>query len=280
MTNTTIILAKGNHEYDGSADCPRCLFEAYNLIKRKKFTDSRPPGVSSALHIFGMRLNDCLDDQTRQALTRYLPNGADVLDGTHNDGHEETRGYIALDWLIRTYLLRFLELSPRLTEAAASVRALARIDSLEAAAAAGPVVRAAGDAAWDAAGDAARDAAGDAARDAAGAAALDAAWDAAWDAAGAAARDAAGAAARDAARAAARDAARAAAGAAARAAAWDAARAAAWDAAWDAARDAAGDAAGDAARDAARKVLRPTVVILQESALALYDQMIRGTWDD
>jgi hypothetical protein len=47
-------------------------------------------------------------------------------------------------------------------------------------------------------------------------------------------------------------------------------------AAWDAARDAAGAAAGAAAD----KVLQPTVVILQESALALYDQMIRGTWDD
>jgi hypothetical protein len=244
MTNTTIILAKGAHEYDGSADCPRCLFEAYNLIKREEFTDSRPPGVSSALHIFGMRLNDCLDDQTRQALTRYLPNGADVLDGTHNDGHEETRGYIALDWLIRTYLLRFLELSPRLTEAAASVRALARIDSMEAAAAAGPVVRAARAAAGAAARNAAWDAAGNAARDAA----RDAAWDAAGDAAG----DAAWAAARDAARA----------------------------AAWAAARNAARNAAWAAARDAADKVLQPTVVILQESALALYDQMIRGTWDD
>jgi hypothetical protein len=252
MTNTTIILAKGAHEYDGSADCPRCLFEAYNLIKREEFTDSRPPGVSSALHIFGMRLNDCLDDQTRQALTRYLPNGADVLDGTHNDGHEETRGYIALDWLIRTYLLRFLELSPWLVEAAASVRALARIDSMEAAAAAGPVVRAAGDAAGDAAWGAAWGAAGDAAWDAAGGAAGDAAWAAAWAAAGAAAGGAA----------------------------WDAAGAAAWDAARGAARDAARAAAWDAAWAAARKVLRPTVVILQESALALYDQMIRGTWDD
>ena len=185
MTTTTIILAKGAHEYDGSADCPRCLFEAYNLIKREEFTDSCPPGVSSALHIFGMRLNDCLDDQTRQALTRYLPNGADVLDGTHNDGHEETRGYIALDWLIRTYLLRFLELSPRLTEAAASVRALARIDSMEAAAAAGPVVRAARDAAWDAAWDAAGNAAGNAARSASGCRRS-----AAWNAAGTHARSA------------------------------------------------------------------------------------------
>ena len=73
-----------------------------------------------------------------------------------------------------------------------------------------------------------------------------AARDAAWDAAGAAARDAAGAAARAAARAAAWD------------AAWAAARAAAWDAAWA----------------AARAALAPTVIILQGSAIALFDRMI------
>ena len=40
-----------------------------------------------------------------------------------------------------------------------------------------------------------------------------------------------------------------------------------------------GDAAGDAAWDPARDALRPVVVILQESAIALYDQMIKGTWE-
>ena len=219
-TKPRIVLSKGGHgdEFDPAhaATCPRCLFEAYNWIKRQEFTDSRPPGVSSALHIFGMRLNDCLPDQPRQALARYLPNGQDPLAGTENDGHEETRGYMALDWLIRTYLLRFLELSPRLAESAAAVKALARIDNMDAAQAAGPVVTAAGAAAWDAAWDAA----GDAAWDAAG----DAAWDAAWDAAGDAARDAA----------------------------WDAAWAAAWAAPWAAAWAAPWAAAGAAARAAAR----------------------------
>jgi hypothetical protein len=258
MTANPITLAKGSHEYDGTDNCPRCLFEAYNLITREQFTDERPPGVSPALHVFGMRLNDCLPDDIRQRLTRYLPNGDDPLAGTEHDGREKTRGYMALDWLIRTYLLRFLELSPRLAEHAAAVRQLARIDSMQAAEAAGPVVRAAR--------AAARDAAGDAAGDAAWAAAWAAARDAARDAAGAAARDAAGDAAGDAARAAARDAAR------------DAARAAAGAAARDAARDAAGAAAWAAARDAADKILNPVIVILQESALALYDQMIIGAW--
>jgi hypothetical protein len=198
-TKPRIVLSKGSHDGEFDPDdpaCPRCLFEAYNWAKRQQFTDACPPGVSPVLHTFGMRLNDCLPDATRQALVRYLPNGSDPLDGTASDGRDETRSYMALDWLIRTHLLRFLELSPRLAEHAAAVRALVRIDGMASAEAAGPVVRAAGAAAGDAA----------------------------------------------------------------------------WDAAWDAARA--------AARDAARKVLNPVVVILQESALALYDQMIIGTWDD
>ena len=157
-TKPAVQLAKGSHDFDGADDCPRCLFEAYNWAKRSVFTDDRPPGVSPALHVFGMRLNDCLPDETRQRLVRYLPNGDDPLAGTEDDGREETRGYIALNWLIRVYLLRFLELSPRLAVHAASVRKLPRIDSMETAEAAGVIVRAAGDAAWDAARDAAGDA--------------------------------------------------------------------------------------------------------------------------
>ena len=217
--NPPVTLAKGSHDYDGTDDCPRCLFEAYNLIKRDVFTDDCPPGVSPVLHVFGVRLNDCLPDDARQSLVRYLPNGSDPLDGTDSDGRDETRSYMALDWLVRTYLPRFLDLSPLLAEHADAVRGLERIDSRARAELAGPAVAAAGAAARDAARDAAGAAAGDAARDAA------------------------------------RDVARV-----------------AGTAAWDAARD--------AARDAASAVLNPVVIILQESALALYDQMIKGTWND
>jgi hypothetical protein len=45
---------------------------------------------------------------------------------------------------------------------------------------------------------------------------------------------------------------------------------------WDAARDAAWAAAADAARDAAGGALRPTVKMLQRSALDLLDRMIAG----
>jgi hypothetical protein len=233
---TAITLAKGNHQ--GNCENPeRCLFEWYNWLTRQQHTDSCPPGVSPVLHVYGMRLNDCLPDDRRQELRCFLPNGADRLAGTAGDGKDETRSLIALDWLIRTYLPAWLDLA-RLDDAAAAVRALSRIDGMDAAQLAGPVVRAAWDAAGDAAGAAAGDAAGDAAWDAAG----DAAGDAAWAAAG------------------------------------DAAWAAAWDAARAAARDAARAAARDAARAAARDVLAPVVAGLQASAIALYDVLIAGEW--
>ena len=186
---TAITLAKGNHDAAECAGGQRCLFEWYNFLTRQRDTDACPPGVSPVLHVFGMRLNDALPDDRRQELKRFLPNGEDRLAGTAGDGLDETRSYLALDWLIRTYTPAFLDLAGLSAEAAA-LRNLRRVADLAAAQAAGPVVREASTKA-------------------------------------------------------------AAARAAARAAAWDAARAAAWD------------------------VLKPTVSQLQDSAIALYGQMIR-----
>jgi len=188
VDHATITLAKGGH--DGEDSCggspQRCLFEWYNWLTRDEHTDACPPGVSRVLHSFGIALNDLLPDDRRQELVRYLPNGTSPLAGT-DDGRDEARGYLALDWLIRTYLPTWLALVPALAEHAAAAAGLPVIAGLETAEFAGPVVRAAGDAARAAAGDAA------------GATAWAAAWDAAWAAARAAARDAAWAAARDAA---------------------------------------------------------------------------------
>ena len=160
---STITLAKGNHDDCGNPE--RCLFEWYNYLTRSKHTDSCPPGVSPVLHAYGMRLNDALPDDRRQLLKRYLPNGADVLAGTASDGRDETRSYIALDWLIRTWTPAWLDLAGLAAEAA-SLRDLRRIADSIAAQAAGPVISNAREksaAAWDAARAAAKDAAGAAA---------------------------------------------------------------------------------------------------------------------
>ena len=180
---TTITLASGSHPAP-APDCAnpqRCLFEAYNWLDRREHTDACPRGVSPVLHAYGMRLNDALPDDRRQELRRYLPNGTSPLAGTAKDGKDTTRGYIALDWLIRISTPAWLDLAG-LTADAAALRDLRRVDGSAAVKAAGPVVR-------DARGHAAAAAAA-AAADAADAYAADAYADAAADAAAAAAADA------------------------------------------------------------------------------------------
>jgi len=241
----SIHLAKGAHEATGAEIPKACVMEIASWLAGEPWSDSTTC-VSTVLGGFARSLNDALPDDTRQQLAPLAPR----LIGTADDGLDETRGYMALDWLIRTYTPAWLDLA-NLSEEAAALRSLRRIVDLAAAKAAGPVVRVGREnaaAAWDAAGDAAWDAAGAAAWDAARDAARDAAWDAAWAAAGAAA--------------------------------WDAARAAAGDAARAAAGAAARDAAGDAAGTAARAALKPTITQLQQSAIDLFDRMVTGRWDD
>ena len=188
MTRTDIVLYKGAHSDTECADGQRCLFEWYNWLARQVNTDTRPPGVSPVLHQFGMALNDRLPDSKRQELAVLLPNGTSPLAGTETDGRDETRGYMALDWLLRTFAPAWLDLAGLAGEASA-LRDFRRVADLAAAQAIRPHVDTAS-------------------------AKASAAWDAAWDAAGA----------------------------------------------------------------AAGAALAPTIDILQDSAIALYHEMIRGEW--
>ena len=165
-----LTLKKGSHP---DPDAGLCLMEAVAYVRGIEHTD-HPACVAPLLGEMGRSLNDALPDDLRQQLVDLIP----VLPGTAGDGHDETRSYMALDWLIRVHLPAWLDLSPSCRADAAKVRDLGRIVDRASAERAGPVVRQA-----QVTAAAARDAARDAARAAA--------WDAAWDAAGDAARDAA-----------------------------------------------------------------------------------------
>ena len=230
-------LENGSHQ---SPDEGVCLMEAVAWLAREPHSDE-PKCVCPVLGAFGRGLNDRLDVERRQRLKPLIP----ALVGTASDGHAEARGFMAMDWIVRTYTPAWLRLArldteadglqalPEIADAATLWGAQEVLDTARKSAAAAGA--AAGAAAWAAAGAAARDSAWDAAGAAAGAAA----WTAAWDSAGAAARDAAWAAA------------------------WDAAGAAAWDAARDAARDSAGD------------MLERTKLALQDSAVLLFRRMVQ-----
>jgi hypothetical protein len=287
----TLILKAGVHNRRNLDSL--CLMEAVAWFAGQPHTD-HPPCVSPVISGFLRSWNDAMSEDDRQQLKPLIPL---VIDTAATPEIEMRQSWLALDWYCRVSTPAWLRLAG-LTAEAEAIEATAPIvdaksardaqDALDTArrAARDAARDAAWDAAWDAVWAAARDAAWDAAWTAAWAAAGAAAWTAAWAAAGDAARDAAGAAAWAAARDAARDAAWTAAwdaaGDAARDAAWTAAWDAAGDAAWDAARDAARtaartaarDAAGDAAGDAARDQLRPTVLVLQASALSLVERLI------
>jgi hypothetical protein len=181
-------LARGVHATPADG---MCAMEWAAYVAGEPHTD-QPACVSPILRSFCISLNDAWDDDMRQRLRPYLARCI----GTAGDGRDRERGFLALDWQIRTYLPAWLRLAG-LTEDADRLAGLAPIVDLDTAKAAAPVVRAsrekaaaAWDAAWAAAWDAAWAAARDAAWDAARAAAWDAALDAALDAARAAAWDA------------------------------------------------------------------------------------------
>lgn len=236
-----ITLLEGKHD---TRDEGVCLLEAVAWFAGEKHTD-HPLCVSSVLGDFGRQLNDALPDDLRQRLVPLVPR----MVGTVGDGLDETRGYLALDWLIRTNTPAWLDLAGLSVEAE-TLRSMPPITDIDAAEASKPVV--------------------DAARDATRAQQLlseslleSLLWVDVWDAASRAISNAAA----DAARSVAlidtpRDAARFAAVNAARAAAWDAVQ----------------NAPGAAASDATQDALQPTVRTLQVSAVDLLDRMIDGRW--
>ena len=177
-------LENGSHQ---GPDEGVCLMEAVAWLAREPHSDD-PACVCPVLGAFGRDLNDRLDVERRQRLKPLIP----ALVGTASDGHAEARGFMAMDWIVRTYTPAWLRLA-RLDSEADDLQSLPEIadaatlrgaqEVLDAAAARDAAREAAWEAAWAAAWAAAWDAAWDAARDAAWDAAREAAWAAAWDAA-------------------------------------------------------------------------------------------------
>src|SRR6266571_4965894 len=163
-------LSSGGHNERGSGVC---AMEAAAWLAGRKHSDS-PICVSQSIAALIRNWNDSLKtDEDRNRLLRPLLPA--ILETASDAAIESRRGWMAIDWLTRTMVPSFMDLSPKLTKHAASLRALPEISkeswvatktTITAAwAAARAAARAAaGDAAWAAAGDAARAAAWAAAR--------------------------------------------------------------------------------------------------------------------
>jgi len=236
---TTITFAHGAHEPTSGE---MCVMEAAAYIAGEPWSD-HPQCVSPVIATFCRNWNDELSEPPRSELLRPL---LPLVIGTRTtDADEETRAWLATDWLVRVQAPAWMDLTPSLREHAAALRGLAPLTSEEIYVASISVLSAADSAARSAADSAAYSAADSAARSAARLAAYSAA----------------------------RSAARSAADSAARSAARLAADSAARSAADSAAYSAADSAALSAALSATYSALAPTVTTLQASAQDLVRAM-------
>ncbi|EEE15149.1 hypothetical protein [Burkholderia multivorans] len=162
----TLTIHHGGHE---SPDEGHCLLEVVSMFAGEQFSDS-PKCVDPILAQFGRSWNDGMrSDEERAQLKIYITR----LPGT-NKGPElsQKRGWMAMDWIVRTYCAAWLALNPRLAHHADALKALPPITCVADLQAAQPKLDAAkkgAATAWDAAWDAAGAAALYAARAAAGA---------------------------------------------------------------------------------------------------------------
>ncbi len=178
-------LKNGSHQ---PCDGEMCVMEAVAYVAGEPWSDA-PQCACPVITAFLVSWNDSLPtDEARDALLKPL---IPLIVGTRSTPEvERKRSYMALDWMIRVYTPKFLDLIPSLAGHATTLRDMEVIADMAGATAAGVKVHLAN---TDAAAAAA--AAGAATWDVAAAAAGAVAWAAVWAAAGDAAWAAAAAAA-------------------------------------------------------------------------------------
>ena len=96
-------LGRGPH---ATPDEGRCAMEWVSHLAGEPHND-RPACVSPALRSFCVALNDGLGNRERQRLRPYLTRTI----GTADDGLDQPRGWMALDWLVRMYAPAWLALA-------------------------------------------------------------------------------------------------------------------------------------------------------------------------
>ena len=115
-------LARGKHD-EGEA---MCAMEAVAWLAGEPWSDA-PQCVSLVIAAFMRSWNDALPDADRARL--LLPLLPDVIGTRTTDADDETRAWMATDWLVRVNAPAWLDLKPSLEAHAAALRALPPIMS-------------------------------------------------------------------------------------------------------------------------------------------------------
>jgi len=108
LTLDQLTLQSGSHQ---TREDGVCIMEAVAWLAGETHTD-RPQCASSIITNYAMDLNDTWNDTQRQKLIPYIPKIINT-----KDEHDNERGLLAIDWLIRTYTPTWLKLA-NLTEQA------------------------------------------------------------------------------------------------------------------------------------------------------------------
>jgi hypothetical protein len=141
--STDYTLAYGTHASPAEG---RCAMEWVSYLAGEPHSDA-PVCVSSVVRAFCVALNDGLSDEPRQRLRLYLSRTI----GSADDGLDEYRGWLAMDWLVRTYTPAWLA-AAGLRPPARALHALAPVSGSSELGAALPVLADARAAARDASG--------------------------------------------------------------------------------------------------------------------------------
>ena len=100
-----LFLASGGHS---SPEDGMCIMEATAYFAREPFSD-HPKCVSRVIASFCRSWNDSLNDADRNRLLK--PYVTKVIGTATNDADEQTRAWLATDWLVRVNAPAWLDLA-------------------------------------------------------------------------------------------------------------------------------------------------------------------------
>ena len=133
-----IPLGSGKHE---SPDDGMCVMEMASYLAREPWNDA-PACVSPVIAAFCRSWNDAMNDEDRQRLKPYAFR---VIWTNTGPADDETRAWLATDWLVRVQAPAWLRLA-KLDDHARALESLARIVDATTARTAQPTIAAARDA--------------------------------------------------------------------------------------------------------------------------------------
>lgn len=120
-------------------DPEACALEMRDFVAGEQ--QDVPRCVSPILGMYALYLNSDIPNDLKQRLQQLIPS----LLCTSDDALDERRGFMTMDWMIRTWLPAWLDLVPSCAEDARNLRELGQIMDLASARRARPVIRQAND---------------------------------------------------------------------------------------------------------------------------------------